>query len=377
MPIYRKKICHLTSVHPRIDTRIFHKQCKTLLNAGYDVSLVVQNDRDEVIDGIQILAIDTPKNRIERMTRTTRQVYRRAMECDADIYHFHDPELIPVGLKLKRKGNKVIYDVHEDVPRQILSKAWIPSPLRKTISWMVERIENYAAKRFDSIVTATPYIRDRFLKINSKSVDVNNFPLLSELHIPSADWNNKEKLVCYIGGIGRVRGIQEMVQAIAMTNYSMLLAGDFESSAEREKAIQGEGWHQVMELGHINRTEVKAVLSRTMAGLVVLHPIVNYIDALPVKMFEYMSAGIAVIASHFPLWREIIEGNNCGICVDPLDINDIANAINRIMENPELAKQMGTNGREAVERKYNWEQEGKKLLGIYGGLYNNSRTLID
>lgn len=360
-----KKICHLSSVHHRADTRIFYKECKTLSDAGYDVMLVVQNDKDEVIDGVKIIGIDTPKNRKERMIRTTRQVYRCALECDADIYHFHDPELIPIGLRLKRKGKKVIYDVHEDVPRQILSKQWIPAPLRKIISWTIERIENYAAKRFDYIVTATPYIRDRYLKINSSTIDVNNYPILSELHVPTTNWNQKEKLVCYVGGIGCIRGIQEMVQAIGLTPYSMLLAGNFEASAEREIAVQRDGWRQVMELGHINRAEVKEILARSMAGLVVLHPILNYIDALPVKMFEYMSAGIPVIASHFPLWKEIIEGNNCGICVDPLNVNEIANAINWIIDNPGQAKQMGENGRKAVEEKYNWEQEGIKLLKVY------------
>ena len=360
-----KKICHLTSVHPKTDTRILYKECKTLVDAGYDVTLIVQNDKDEVIDGVKIIGIEIPKNRKERMTRTVHRVYQQALECNADIYHFHDPELIPISLKLKRKGEKIIYDVHEDVPRQILSKQWIPSPLRKIISWMIERIENYAAKRFDYIVTATPYIRDRFLRINNSTIDINNFPLLSELHISNTDWNSKEKLVCYIGGIGRVRGIQEMVHAIGLTPYTMLLAGNFESSAEREIATQKDGWRQVMELGHINRTEVKEVLSRSMAGLVLFHPEPNHINAQPNKMFEYMSAGIPVIASNFPLWKEIIEGNNCGICVDPLNINEIANAINWIMDNPEQAKRMGENGRKAVETKYNWEKEGKKLLKVY------------
>jgi len=365
---YRKKICHLTSVHPKIDIRIFYKECKTLADAGYDVTLVVQNDKDEVIEEVNIITINKPKNRKERMTRTVRQVYSCALECNAEIYHFHDPELIPIGLRLKRKGKKVIYDVHEDVPRQILSKQWIPAPLHKTISWTVEKIENYAAKRFDYIITATPYIRDRFLKINRNSIDVNNFPLLAELHISNTDWSSKEKLICYVGGIGRVRGIQEMVQAIGMTSYSMLLAGNFESSAEREIAVQRDGWRQVIELGHINRTEVKEVLSRSMAGLVLFHPEPNHINAQPNKMFEYMSAGIPVIASNFPLWKEIIESNNCGICVDPLNVNEITDAINWIMDNPEQAKLMGKNGRKAVEAKYNWKQEENKLLKIYEGL---------
>ena len=254
------------------------------------------------------------------------------------------------------------------MPRQILSKHWIPAPLRKTISWAVERIENYAAQRFDYIVTATPYIRDRFLKINNRTIDVNNFPILSELYMPDTDWDSKEKLVCYVGGIGKVRGIQEMVEAIGMTEYSLLLAGKFALTAKRDIATGKGGWSKVVELGHINRDEVKEVLSRSMAGLVLFHPEPNHINARPNKMFEYMSAGIPVIASDFPLWKEIVESNNCGICVNSLNVSEIANAINWIMDNPQQAKRMGENGRQAVEEKYNWEQEGYKLSKIYGEL---------
>lgn len=366
--IIKHKVCHVSSVHSKMDPRIFYKECKTLSDSGYDVTLVIQNDKDEIIDGVKVIGIDKPKNRIERMTRITRQVYRRALECDAYIYHFHDPELIPIGLKLKSKGKKVIYDVHEDVPRQILSKKWIPAPLRKTISWIIEKTENYAAKRFDYIVTATPYIRNRFLKINKHTVDVNNYPLMSELHIPEVNWDEKEEVVCYVGGIGKIRGINEMVEAIGMTDYHLLLAGNFASSAERDIVINKTGWERVIELGHVNRTEVREVLAKSMAGLVLFHPEPNHINAQPNKMFEYMSAGLPVIASNFPLWGKIVEGNNCGICVDPLNITQIAGAIKWVINNPDEAKQMGENGRGAIEDKYNWEQEAVKLRKIYEGL---------
>ncbi len=361
-------ICHITSVHSANDIRIFHKECKTLFNAGYAVTLVVQNEKDEVIDGVRIMAVKTPKNRLERILKTTKQVYKRALECNADIYHFHDPELIPIGLKLKRKGKKVIYDVHEDVPRQILSKHWIPAPLRRIVSWGVEKTENYAAKRFDYIVTATPYIRDRFIKISKHTVDVNNYPLLSELHIPEVNWDNKEQVVCYVGGIGQIRGINEMVEAIGMTDHQLLLAGKFASNSEREMVINKPGWKQVIELGHIDRTGVREVLAKSIAGLVLFHPEPNHINAQPNKMFEYMSAGLPVIASNFPLWKEIVEGNKCGICVDPLNVNEIADAMNWIFNNPYEAMKMGENGRRAVEDKYNWEQEAIKLRKIYEGL---------
>jgi len=358
----------MTSAHALYDTRIFIKECRTLRDAGYNVTLIVQHDKDEIIEGIFIKGIDKPKNRRERMLKSTRQVYQRALECDAEIYHFHDPELIPVALRLKRRGKKVIYDAHEDVPRQILSKQWIPIQLRKTFSWMIERIENYSAKRFDYIITATALLRDRFLKVNERTQDINNYPVLSEFHMPNADWNSKEKSVCYIGGIGELRGIYEMVDAIGMTEYNLLLAGSFESATERDIAVKKNGWSRVNELGYLNRDGVKEVFSRSMVGMVIIYPEPNYINAQPTKMFEYMSAGLPTIASCFPLWKQIVEGNNCGICVNPFDVNEISNAINWIMDNPEQAKRMGENGRRAVEEKYNWEREGIKLFKIYEGL---------
>ncbi|HBI72832.1 MAG TPA: glycosyl transferase [Lachnospiraceae bacterium] len=370
MSTYLKKICHMTSAHEYNDMRIFLKECRTLHEAGYNVSFIVQHNKDEVIDGVQILGVAKPKNRKERMLKTTRQVYKRALECDADIYHFHDPELIIVGLRLKKSGKKVIYDVHEDVPRQILSKQWISIYLRKVISWLVEMLENYAAKWFDYIITATPYIKERFVKINKKTIDVNNYPILSELYISETNWSSsREKLVCYIGGISKNRGIQEMVQALEKSHYFMLLAGNFESSDEREMLINKDGWRQVIELGYINRAEVKDVLSRARAGLVLFLPEPNHIHAQPNKLFEYMSAGIPVIGSDFPLWREIIESNNCGICVNPFNPNEIAYAIDWLIENPYQAEQMGSNGRKSVEDKYNWEKESKKILKVYEELY--------
>lgn len=365
MSTCHKHVCHLTAAHIVNDIRIFHKECQTLVTAGYLVTLVVQHEKDEEINGVQIKRIEKPQNRKERILRTTKQVYKRAVECNADIYHFHDPELIPVGLKLKRKGKKVIYDVHEDVPRQVLSKHWIPVPLRKVVSWAVEKMENYAAKRFDYIVTATPFIRDRFLKLNKHTVDINNYPLLSELHIPEVNWDKKKKVVCYVGGIGHIRGINEMVEAIGMTDYHLLLAGKFDSYAEREVVINMPGWEQVIEMGHVDRTGVKEILAKSMAGLVLFHPKPNHINAQPNKMFEYMSAGLPVIASNFPLWEEIVEGNKCGICVDPLNVNEIADAIRWMINNPKEVKKMGENGRRAVEDKYNWEQEAIKLRRIY------------
>lgn len=360
----KAKVCIFTSVHPPFDTRIFHKEAKSLVKTGYTVSLIAQYEKDEIVDGIRIISLPTPRNRFERMTKTVWQAYRRALKIDADIYHFHDPELIPIGLLLKRHGKRVIYDVHEDVPRQNLSKPYIPVAFRKPISGMIGALEAFSARRFDGVVTATPFINRRFLNLRANAVNVNNYPLAYELYAEENQWEKKENIVCYVGGIAEVRGAFEMVDAVAKTSCRLLLAGNIDSAIENELKYM-TGWRQVEALGFVDRDGIRAAISRSMAGLVVLHSTINYIDALPVKMFEYMSAGIPVIASDFPLWREIVEGNECGICVDPLNPEEIAKAIQFIIENPAKAEQMGKKGRKAVEERYNWGMEENKLLGLY------------
>jgi glycosyltransferase involved in cell wall biosynthesis len=359
------KICILTSVHsPFDDIRIFHKEARSLVKAGYDVTLITQHDRDEIVNEIRIVALPKPSNRIQRMTKTVWQAYRAAHKTDADVYHFHDPELIPIGLWLKWHGKRVIYDVHEDVPRQNLSKTYIPAILRKPISSMLATLEAFSACRFDAVVTATPFINERFLKLGAYAVNVNNYPLLSELYPTEGRWEAKEKVVCYIGGITGIRGAFEMVEAIEKVGCGLLLAGNIESDIEN-RLKKMTGWRYVEALGFIDRSDVQNVTTRSMGGLVLLHPIVNYIDSLPIKMFEYMSAGIPVIASNFPLWKEIVEGPGCGICVDPLNPEEIAKAIQWIMEHPAEAEHMGQNCRRAVEEKFNWGIEEKKLLSVY------------
>ena len=125
------------------------------------------------------------------------------------------------------------------------------------------------------------------------------------------------------------------------------------------------GWQNVNEYGFLDRLGVRNILARSAAGVVTFYPLPNHVDAQPNKMFEYMSAGIPVIASHFPLWREIIEDNQCGLLVDPLNPEAIANAIDYLINNPQEARSMGQNGRRAVEEKYNWTIEQQKLLEFY------------
>lgn len=363
------KIVVMTSVHPRYDTRIFIKECQTLAK-HYDVSLVVADGKgDEIKNGVHIYDAGLRESsRIKRGTQTVKAIYEKALSLNGDIYHFHDPELLKTVSKLKKHGKKVIYDVHEDVEVDILTKEWIPKSLRKFISKSFWMYECKQAKKVDAVLTATPYICDKFKKINPNTIDINNYPILSELYSEKLDWSMKKDQVCYVGGLSVVRGIKEIVIAAnALGLIRLVIGGQFDTHV-LEQEVKSESSVNVQYLGFLDRPQVAETYKNSVAGLVTLHPILNYLDSLPVKMFEYMSAGIPVIASNFPLWRDIIEGNQCGLCVDPLDPQQIATAIATLVQDKALAQQLGDNGRRAVEEKYNWSIEAEKLLSLYRGL---------
>ena len=158
-----------------------------------------------------------------------------------------------------------------------------------------------------------------------------------------------------------------MIQSLEHVNQPVKLSlyGNFSPNDYELKLVNLKGFRKVEYLGWVEHEKVAELLKDYDAGIVCLHPIPNYITALPIKLFEYMAAGLPVIASNFPLLREIVEGNNCGLCVNPLKPKQIAGALKYFIERPEESKKMGENGRKAVLEKYNWENENKKLSKLY------------
>jgi glycosyltransferase involved in cell wall biosynthesis len=364
----RCRVAHLTSAHPRYDTRIFIKQCRTLAAHGYEVTLVVADGNgDETRDGVAIADVGRLQGRLQRIVNTTRRVLDKAVALDADVYHLHDPELIPAGLRLNRRGKTVIFDSHEDVPRQLLGKPYLGPVARRVLSHGFALYQRYACARFDGIIAATPFIRDAFLRFHPRTVDVNNFPMAAELDPAEGD-GGKLAEVCYVGGIGAIRGIRELVAAghHLRSAARINLVGRFSEPAVEAQVKADPGWARVNELGFLDRDGVRGVMQRSAAGVVTFLPLPNHLESLPTKMFEYMSSGIPVIASDFPLWRDIVEGNRCGLCVDPRDPRAIASAIDYLVSNPGVAREMGANGRKAVLDRYNWAAEAARLADFYG-----------
>lgn len=367
----KNKVVHLSSAHTPFDVRIFLKECRMLAEKGYNVTFIVPHDKNERIDGVYIRSVPKVSGRIKRMTRSVWSVFLTALKEKGDLYHFHDPELIPAGLLLKLFRKRVIYDVHEDLPRQILSKHWILPLLRQTLATLAEWTEGIAAMLFDGIIVVTPEISRRFPE--KKTILVQNYPLMNEL-FPYRERmkDQSEKTVVYVGSISYIRGVKEMIEAIALLPESLglrlVLAGTFSPPSLLEELQQIKGWNRVQYVGWQSREQIRELLFQAHAGLVTFHPVPNHINAQPNKFFEYMLAGLPIIASDFPKWREILSKNQCGVLVDPLNPKDIANNIHYLIKNPDIVETMGRNGWEAVQKNYTWATEGKKMLGLYQAL---------
>jgi glycosyltransferase involved in cell wall biosynthesis len=318
------------------------------------------------------------EGRFRRMTRTVSRVYREAVRQRADIYHFHDPELIPVGLLLKAQGKKVIYDAHEAYPQKILSKSWIPVRLRPLVSRLFAVIERIASVLFDHVIVA-----DRWTAATLPGRHVTvvaNYPVLAPMQcirFKGKSVPGKHSLI-YAGGLEDDRGLQVMLEIARLLldgDVELHLLGDFEKP-EDERHVR-----ELQNVRYFGFQPLETVYDRMRnadIGLVLLQPVPAYLYAgeNALKLFEYMFCGLPVIASNFPNLRQIVKDTRCGLCVDPKRPDQAARAILHLLRRPKLREQLGENGRNAVLKLYNWEAEEKKLLNVYKNVTNGGSAPV-
>jgi glycosyltransferase involved in cell wall biosynthesis len=361
-PIGRTRICHISTVHPADDTRIFWRECRGLASLGYHVTLIARAATSQ---------LPTFTKRIHRMTLGVARAFWQAWRARADVYHVHDPELIPVLMLLRIVGKPVIYDAHEWLPGQVSHKAYIKPHVRPIVTSLARGLEVAVSRCATAIVTATPRIARQFPA--GKTTVVANYPGAGELAggiPPLGLFATRHSLrFVYVGGITRIRGIEQLVEALALVNdrYSATLdcAGPFESPDFRAQIEHRPGWNYVNYVGRIPHNQVGRLLDGARAGLVTFLPAPNHLESSPNKFFEYMTLGLPLIASHFPTWTQLIEDLDCGRIVDPEDPADIAAAMIWVIEHPEEAEAMGRRGQEATVTTFNWETQLRQLDALY------------
>lgn len=368
------KVCHFTSVHPRYDIRVFRKECVSLVNAGYDVTLVVNDELDnETCQGVKIISTGyKAKSRIDRIVHSGAKVFELAKKVDADIYCFHDPELLRFAKKLKKQGKKVIFDSHEFYALQILTKEYIPVYLRRIISKVYQMIERHSLKYVDAVLTpCTIDGRNYFEGKAEQTVFISNVPRSEDLAVDESCSVEKKDIVCYTGSLSYERGIFHLIKAVAKTNAKLVLAGKY-SSDEFKKTVESLNEYKAVDYrGYLDKHEIAKLYQSAKIGVSTLLDVGQYshIDTMATKVYEYMALGIPVIISDTPYIRSVLGMYRFGIAVKPDDTDSIANAIEYLLNNPDVASKMGHEGRKAVSEKYSWEIEERILLNLYNQLW--------
>lgn len=364
------KIVHMTSVHRPFDVRIFEKQCRSLASRGHEVVLIAVHDRNETRHGVTIRALPKPRNQRRRMTVTAYQVFRQALREQADLYQIHDAELLPWALLLRLMGKTVVYDMHEHVPKDICTKTWLPNWARPVVATLIRLAERILFIRLPIVFAESSYARD--YQWVRRSVVVLNLPSLELLPKPNLD-RFPDFRVGYIGGVAADRGSEATIKALAKLHQRGHEVGwecvgpmwppDHEQQLRSLAASLGVT--QLNLHGYVPSSEGWPIMSRCHAGLAVLAPSPNFVESFPTKLFEYMALELPVVTSNFPLYREVVESARCGFCIDPDSPDELADALERLVEHPEQAAEMGRQGRQAVLDRYNWGSEFARLEGFY------------
>ena len=368
----------MTSVHPWSDTRIFNKMCRSLAADGGQVILLAPIDKRTCIDGINIFPVRRPAFRIMRMLISSYQIFKYARQIQADIYHFHDPELLFVGRALRFTGRNVVYDVHEDYSNSIMSNDSIPDALRTFASALTWAIERNSIPKLNGTVSATPGIANKLAPYSVNSAIVNNYPVIGKMVLAKRkrlkSYSSSTHNLIYAGSISLARGIVEMVEALVIVNKSiqctLLLCGKYSPQELETRVRKLDGYEFVKYFGQINREELSKRYRQSQMGIVLFHPEPNHIESQPNKLYEYMEAGLPILASNFTQWQRFISSNRIGVTVNPLDPLQIANKIIHSLQDPEKLHEMGKNGNIMIQNRYNWENEKQKLGQFYKNLLN-------
>ena len=361
------KVCNLTSVHPRYDVRIFHKQCWVQSLQGEAHLVVADNGKDETKDNIHIHGVKAYKNRFFRMTLAVWNVYKKAKSIKADIYILHDPELLSIALLLKKTGAKVFFDSHESYTTSVMDACWIPSFLKKYVVRMYQSIEPFVVKRLAGVIAATDHIGDVLGKHVKNVFVLHNYALLkefSECEKPNIDDSNH---VLYCGGISEKRCILQIIKALELchSNIKLILCGTFSSNALLDQCKSLPGWSKVEYTGHVDRQKLHNLATKCFCALLLEYSLYDRYG-IPNKLFEYGGMCLPIIASDCGWWNKIIgnNGGHFGLSVNPQSPQEIASAIDKLYKNKALAKHLGENGRKAVEGKYNFEAEMEGYLNF-------------
>ncbi|MBN2513662.1 MAG: glycosyltransferase [Sedimentisphaerales bacterium] len=377
------RICHISTVHPDNDVRILYRECSGLAEAGYKICLIIPSDSKRQINNVEILPLPHIKNRLFRMMILPWLACWKALRFSPSLCHYHDPELMPMGFVLRWVfQKKVVYDIHEAVHRQIMSKAWIPRSMRSFAATLYRLTER--------VLTVGQVL----IVANEKSVDdyqrrvyrVQNYPCFAasgQSTVAMEKIENSKPLLVYVGGVSEIRGSFVYLDlaadlAAAGLNFEMALIGQYDASIGNQMRTRIDENHlhdKVRILGRLAFPEAMAYVRRADIGLCLLLPVPNYKFCLATKILEYMMFRVPVLASDFDVWRKYVTGEDAGRMVDPCDRTAVFEACRAMLEDTSMLKRMGENGNRAIRKKYNWDNEFQVLLRCYEDILGGKKSI--
>ncbi len=372
------RICHFSSVHTTIDTRVFYRECVSLAKQ-HEVTLIAIGNKSGRMNGVNVIGLPKPKGRISRILFFTRKVYQLAKQTDTDIYHFHDPELIPYAILLKRQGKKVVYDIHENVTESMKAKDWLP------LKWLFISVyllfDNWAAKHMEMILAEESYVQVYKNRYPDKTVEViRNFasPDMMETYATTTR-SNLSPHIFYMGSIDHLYCIRPMIESIWELKKrgfqtTLILVGWLNPKLEEE--IHGwPFWNEIKDQvsfrGYLDIKDGYRISMECMMGFSFVSNNKNVKESIPRKLYEYMQVGLPVISSGHPLYRKVVEENGIGICVQDASAAAIADAVEQLLHDPERLNTFAVNGIIAGKKKYNWQDEEQRLLAFYKNRFNS------
>jgi glycosyltransferase involved in cell wall biosynthesis len=372
-----KKVCHVISGYFRNDPRVFQRQCKSIANAGYEVCILTNDEApDEILDGINIYSCGVFwENRIRIILFAKYQFLKKALEIDADIYQMHSPELLPLGLELKKHGKAIVYDAHEDLPKHILEKDWIPFFLRKSISVLTDAYMKRVLRKYDEIISPHSHVVDYLKNINENVTLVTNFAKVgAPINYDLAHYLNRENSICYSGTVYLHSNQEYILDAISNIEGIKYQVVGFIDENQYKRLSKRKGFEKLNFLGRVPWHELNDFYKKSLIGIVIIDYKLNLGNKRGTyavnKIFEYMEAGLPIICTDYDLWKDIVNKYDCGLCVQPQNAGQIEEAIRYLIGNKEKAYQMGQNGRRAVMEEYNWSTQEKEYLKIFSKYAN-------
>lgn len=368
------KVCHFSSVHNLSDTRVFYREC-TWLAQDFDVTLIAIGNKTETINNVKLIGVEKPVSRLKRILHTTRQVYKLAKQQNADIYHFHDPELIPFGWLLKTQGKKVIYDIHENVTESLKAKNWLP--LKGLFIKIYLWFDALAARNFKLILAEKSYVKVyRFRYPKKQFALIRNYASNSQLK-PFINTNREAKNniinLFYMGSIDEQYCCKQMLEALAILNNQgvnahLKMIGWIDPKIKQEmqtwpfmEAIK----NKLLFTGFLDMQAGYKLSQDCHLGLSFVSDNLNVSQSIPRKMYEYMHIGLPVVSSSHLLYKNMVETHALGLCVNNNSAIEIANTIIAMAKSGNYLNTLAQNNLKAAQQHFNWETEYQTLKNLY------------